>query len=165
MVCNQKVRGSSPLSSTGQGPVVMTKPVPDGLSAAAKCSSRRHSRHSRLSRIRRLESHRAAPKGRSRRRLGRLSRVPASLPRSWPLTPVGWRERLRHGAAETGGSHGAAADLTREPLAAAPSGLCGRPGKAARSRTSVQPPPPCQIHRSGCAELGTRRAPRLTIDD
>jgi hypothetical protein len=35
----------------------------------------------------------------------------------------------RTGAAETQGSHGAAADLTRGPLAAAPSGLCGRPGR------------------------------------
>ena len=28
---------------------------------------------------------------------GRRSRAPASLPRSWPLTPVGWRERQRRG--------------------------------------------------------------------
>jgi hypothetical protein len=31
----------------------------------------------------------AAPRGRSRRRLGRLSRAPDSLPPGWPLTPVG----------------------------------------------------------------------------
>ena len=54
----------------------------------------------------------------------------------------------------TRGSHRAAADLTRGPLAAAPSGLCGRPGKAAPSRASVQPPPPCQIRRS----VSARRA-------
>ena len=35
----------------------------------------------------------AAPKGRTRRRRGRPSRAPASLPPGSPLTPVGWRER------------------------------------------------------------------------
>jgi hypothetical protein len=59
--------------------------------------------------------------------------------------------KAKSGPAETRESHGAVANLTREPLAAAPSGLCGRPGKAARSRASVQPPAPCQIRRSAVA--------------
>ena len=45
----------------------------------------------------------AAPRGRSRRRHGRHSRAPAPLPRSWPLTPVSWRED-KDGAAVPGKS-------------------------------------------------------------
>ena len=48
--------------------------------------------------------------------------------------PAGlWRRSAGAKGEDTGpqnpGSHGAAADLTRGPLAAAPSGLCGRPGR------------------------------------
>ena len=71
---------------------------------------------------------------------------PLPLPPGWPLAPAGWRERQRR-AAETRGKHGAAADLTRGPLAAAPSGLCGDLGgrPIAGRRTAAAP---CQIRRS-----------------
>src|SRR5580700_7536746 len=60
------------------------------------------------------------------RRPGRHS---AKAPRR-PAKDAGRLARkAKTGAAETRGSHGAAADLTRGPLAAAPSGLCGRPGR------------------------------------
>jgi hypothetical protein len=38
-------------------------------------------------------------------------------------------------------------------------GLCGRPGKAARSRANVQPPPPCQIRRSAGTPPASIRLP------
>ena len=79
---------------------------------------------------------------------GRRGRAPAPLPLGRPLAPGRLARKARTWGSGNPGSHGAAADLTRGPLAAAPSGLCGRPGKAARSRASVQPPPPCQIRRS-----------------
>ena len=116
------------------------------------------SRGSALAEVRRgcenfLYCFKAAPRGRSRRRLGTAR--PSS--RSAPARPASGARSAgakgKDGAAGTQGSHGAAADLTRGPLAAAPSGLCGRPGKAARSRASVQPPPPCQIRRSAGAGL------------
>ena len=46
----------------------------------------------------------AAPRGRSRRRLGQPSRAPAPLPPGWPLTPVGWRERQNQGPQNPGKS-------------------------------------------------------------
>jgi hypothetical protein len=66
---------------------------------------------------------------------------------------VSYRFARAQPRAGSGGSHGAAARGPRVKSAAAPSRLCGRPGKAARSRTSVQPPPPCQIRRSVTAGL------------
>ena len=107
----------------------------------------------------------AAPSGRSRRRLGTarpgsrsaLAR-PASVARSagakakaGPRTPGKSRNR---GGFDTG------------TLAAAPSGSCGRPGKVARSRASVQPSPQCQIRHSAGAELtdsARRRRSKLPV--
>jgi len=57
----------------------------------------------------------AAPRGHTRRRRGRRIGAPAPLPRSWPLMPVGWRERQRPGPQKTGEVIQAAADLTRGP--------------------------------------------------
>jgi len=48
--------------------------------------------------------------------------LPLALTRGWPLTPGRLARKAKGGAAEIRGSHGAAADLTRGPLAAAPSG-------------------------------------------
>ena len=76
-----------------------------------------------------LYGFKAAPRGRSRRRLGRRGRAPAAAPARPASGARSAGAKGKDGAAETRGSHGAAADLTRGPLAAAPSGLCGRPGR------------------------------------
>jgi hypothetical protein len=56
-----------------------------------------------------LYGFKAAPRGRSRRRLGGMVALPLPLTRSRPKTPVGWREETLTGAAITRGSHEAAA--------------------------------------------------------
>ena len=92
----------------------------------------------------------------------RLSRAPAAAPAQLASDAGRLARKAKTGAAEPGEVVQTAADLTLGPLAAAPSGLCGRPGKAARSRASVQPPPPCQIRRSVSAALARRRRLPLT---
>jgi hypothetical protein len=121
------------------------QPAVFDLGAAAKCSSRRPSGL----RIR-IKAARGAARAAASAPRPSLSLARRSGPgqcRSAGAKGSGQARRTR-------GSQRAAANLTRGPLAAAPSGLCGRPGKAARSWASVQPPPPCQIRRS----VGTDRA-------
>jgi hypothetical protein len=140
-------RSRTPLDGRGIGRVGS----PDRRAVRRSCavSTARRPRRPRFVRTS-CKGSKAAPGDRSRRRLGRHSRacrfVPARL-----ASGAGRLARRQRRGRGTQGSLGAAADLTRGPLAAAPSGLCGRPGKAARSRASVQPPPPCQIRRSAGA--------------
>ena len=74
-----------------------------------------------------LYGFKAAPRGRTRRRHGGLVVAHADAPA--PPGPDAGRlaRKARRGAPEPRGSHGAAADLTRGPRAAASSGLQGRP--------------------------------------
>jgi hypothetical protein len=100
-----------------------------------------------------LYGFKAAPRGRSRRQLGRLSQAPAPLPPGWPLTPAGWRESRTRGRRDPGKSRSRGGLDTGTPRGGS-IGLRRRPEKAARSRASVQPPPPCQIHRSAEPDPG-----------
>ena len=86
-------------------------------------------------------------RGRSRRQLGRRSRTPL------PLRPAGlWRRlagaKAKSRAAETRGSHRSRGGFDTGTPRGGSIGLTRATWKAARSRTSVQPPPPCQIRRS-----------------
>ena len=107
-----------------------------------------------------LYGFKAAPRGRSRRRLGRLSQAPAPLPPGWPLTPVGWRERQRRGRGNPGKSRNRGGFDTGTPRGGS-IGLMrstweGRP--IAGKRTAA---PPCQIRHSACTEPPLYRAPCL----
>jgi hypothetical protein len=100
----------------------------------------------------------AAPRDRSRRRLGAHVAAPL-MPQPRLRSSCGGARCRSAGAKGRDRGRGpprkspSRSGFDRGPLAAAPSGLCGRSGKAARSRTSVQPPPPCQIRRSVCVGL------------
>jgi hypothetical protein len=80
-------------------------------------------------------------RGRSRRRLGTAQPDSTVAPPGWPLAPGRLARKAKSGAAETWGSHGTAADLTREPSRRPSSGLYGRPGRPPDRRQAYGPPP------------------------
>jgi hypothetical protein len=96
----------------------------------------------------------AAPWGRSRRRLGGRRRSRWRSRSGRPLAPVGWRED--HGAFRWGRKprkSRSRGGFDKGTLAAALIGLMRAGGSQPDSRTSVRAAAPCQIRRSVRAEL------------
>jgi hypothetical protein len=84
---------------------------------------------------------------------GRPGRTPAAAPARLASSAGRLARKAQAGAAETRGSHRAAAHLTREPSRRPSSGKRGQARSQPDPRTSVRAAAPCQIRRSVCADL------------